>query len=342
MNNLNNQNNNRKNQDIEGPLSLSATEKQEILNKVHERIQNLYVSPFYSFKQRAYALCNSRKPVACAALSLVLIFSAGYGVVAASEYSIPGDLFYPIKTKVVEEIGYTLTPQNNKVAYTEKLLKKRVDELKQIIEHKDEVKQEDLYEIQDLIVQHTQQIGEFINNIPDKEERFRIMTEKIEALETCQEVCKNLSSKPSEKILAEIDRINTQIENFKDEMNKNSVVATSTPEIKSSKIVIPTKQKTSIGVAVSTTTATGSSTTSLTSTTSINTAILKSSTTVKILNNKETTDSTKTTSTNNDTESKVKETIKTIENTVNSTTNEIKEVQNKVEDKVNSVINNIL
>lgn len=106
-------------------LSLSVDEKINLKNKLFSQIDSVavsrpVVSPFMSWSFYFKAVP-----------AFVLMFAiVGAPISFAAERSLPGDVLYTVKVKVNEEVAAAFVPKKEKDEYYQKLLNKRVTEMK--------------------------------------------------------------------------------------------------------------------------------------------------------------------------------------------------------------------
>ncbi len=110
-------------------ISMTNEEKQKILHNLTLHVNyNKPVKTAY-FKEISSYICFFNKKI-CFSIALILIIILGSGGISyASETSLPGDLLYPIKTKVIEpvKIVFAKTPEKKAEIQT-KLAEKRLNE----------------------------------------------------------------------------------------------------------------------------------------------------------------------------------------------------------------------
>jgi len=110
-------------------IEMTSEEKEKILHNLtlHVNYNKPVKTPY--FKKISSYICFFNKKI-CYSIALILIIILGSGGISyASETSLPGDLFYPIKTKVIEpvKIAFAKNPEKKADIQT-KLAEKRLRE----------------------------------------------------------------------------------------------------------------------------------------------------------------------------------------------------------------------
>lgn len=203
---------------------LSASEKQEMLKSLHEKIMP-QVSPFYNPNTNFLAFYKNKMFVGVTA-GMLLVFSSGYGVVAASERSLPGDILYPVKTEIVEEITYNLIPTEEKVSYTVELIDKRIEEIKQVARTDKKIDKEDLNNVEALLIEHSEKLDTAIESILDEKEKLLVVSDNITSFEIYEKISDELITTDAGTTSTELDNkiieINADIEDYIEEIVETS------------------------------------------------------------------------------------------------------------------------
>lgn len=92
-------------------VNLTSEEKGKMLSNlsVYADLKPAAVPSGYFYRE-LFTLFNSHRTMAYALASIIIMVLAGGSAVYASEKSLPGDLFYPVKTNIVEPIKVAMAP----------------------------------------------------------------------------------------------------------------------------------------------------------------------------------------------------------------------------------------
>ena len=106
---------------------LTKLERQELWLNLTQELELAPAPSWWSFiisRQAIYALAT-----------LALTLALGAGVSQAAERAVPGDIFYPIKTKVKEPVERLLTPKTPaaQAQFETTLVERRLDEAEQLV-----------------------------------------------------------------------------------------------------------------------------------------------------------------------------------------------------------------
>ncbi|KKR05477.1 MAG: hypothetical protein UT33_C0011G0188 [Candidatus Peregrinibacteria bacterium GW2011_GWC2_39_14] len=146
---------------------------------------------------------------------IILVFGGSTGTAFAAETSLPGDLLYPIKTNVNEEIRSRLTFSKQRQAEWEATrIQKRLGEIKEL-EQKGTISKDQIEKIKAKIEQQTEKAKEKIEALKtsgDSENAEKI----IEKLET--------SLKDHEKVLEKLNDENTSTQEIKETVRDLKVI----------------------------------------------------------------------------------------------------------------------
>ncbi len=147
-------------------ITMTENEKQSVL-------RNIFNSPQYNKEQiikspwgvYAFVSLMKRNQLAYYVVIPLIIILSGGGVVFASQDSLPNDILYPIKVKILEPVEGALTfSQTEKAKYQSKLAKTRLVEAQTLAKEK---KLDDSTEkkINKLLVSHTVALDNAINKV---------------------------------------------------------------------------------------------------------------------------------------------------------------------------------
>ncbi len=107
--------------------ALVATSKIQF-NEMPATVRNKFFSWLAAFKKL--------QSLPAAAFAVVVLFVLGTGTAWAAEYSLPGDLLYPVKLRVTEPLrGITATTPQAKATWQKHRIEKRLTETEQLIAH---------------------------------------------------------------------------------------------------------------------------------------------------------------------------------------------------------------
>lgn len=156
-------------------ITMSDNEKQSIFHDILN-------SPIYNNKERvkspwgiyAYVSMMKRNQLAYYVVIPLIIILSGGGVVFASQDSLPNDILYPIKVKILEPVEGALTfSQTEKAKYQSNLAKTRLVEAQTLAK---ENKLDDSTEekINKLLVSHTVALDNAINKVTKTDSKKEI------------------------------------------------------------------------------------------------------------------------------------------------------------------------
>lgn len=121
-------------------VDLSIEEKQKLRKyflrevDIHDSFKVPIKSPFSN-----WAIMNWSSKIKVVLASFLLTVLVGGGVVFAAEYSLPGDILYPVKTQVTEKVARLLSNRSSetKEKFEINLVKERLLEAEQLDKNKD-------------------------------------------------------------------------------------------------------------------------------------------------------------------------------------------------------------
>jgi len=154
-------------------ICLTASEKTRVFNNIitnDKSVSSPYYSIFFSIKRSHFAY---------ALLIIFTIVGTGGGVVFASQDSLPDDVLYPVKVKVVEPIrGYMIASSKEKALYESELASKRLIEA-ETLANKGTLDKNKEKKIDELLSVHTEALSKAIEKV-NKEESKEDVNEIID------------------------------------------------------------------------------------------------------------------------------------------------------------------
>jgi len=216
-------------------VDLSVEEKQTLRKSflseagVHDSFKASIKSPFSN-----WVISNWSSKVRVVLASFLLIVLVSGGVVFAAEYSLPGNILYPVKTQITEKVARFLSNRSSdaKEKFEINLVKERLMEAEQLDKNRDlddHNEQKIKKQVIDQTIRAEKVIHDQVKNIDKKEikvENDLIPTSveldknkenrKVEMIKKTQRLKKETDSK--------IDSVIKNISNKKTESNQNETV----------------------------------------------------------------------------------------------------------------------
>ncbi|MFA6177306.1 MAG: hypothetical protein WC694_00185 [Candidatus Paceibacterota bacterium] len=199
-------------------IKMTTGEKNFMLLKIlnSPTLSNTHIKNPWSFHSFIFNLQKNRLIHYGFVPCMMIIF--GSGVVIASQKSLPGNIFYPLKVKVVEPTySRMMLSKESEARYESSLAIGRMVEA-ETLANQDKLDNEKERQLNDLLINHTNTLSKTLNDIPKEEEssdnkvKDNIIIEFQNQMNTHAQVLDDIREKNNTKIHdIEKDENNTNI-----------------------------------------------------------------------------------------------------------------------------------